>query len=108
MNIPTNITNITRIDGNAIALRIRTIEFTNPVHAERIVIGGLHFLRLIHLETLCRAELLLDEVGAGETVGVERWLLDGEGGEALDGGLRLDDVGVGVWVHWWLRVVHCW
>lgn len=84
MSIPTTITNITTINGQAVALSPCTILLAAPIHAHRIIIGRFHLLLLIHLQALSGSELLCNDFAAGEAEGVKGWLLNVEGRKSGD------------------------
>ena len=96
--IPAAFTNVATFDGQAIALGPCTILLTNPVHAERVIISGLHLLLLVHVGVLSVVHLLSGELVACQAPSAEGWLLDVEGRETVDGGLRLDHVRLVGWL----------
>ncbi|KAF4628968.1 hypothetical protein G7Y89_g9182 [Cudoniella acicularis] len=86
-SIPSAITDITTINRNPISLRPAIVQLANPVEAIRIIVSGLHVLFLVHLETLSRGQLLLEDFSASEAESTVGWLLDAEGGETANGGV---------------------
>ena len=112
LRIPTNVTNIAAINRKAIALRKGAIQLPHPIHARRIIITRLHFLLLVHLQSLRCSKLLSHDLVTGKTPGPHGWLLNLECWKTsgcwlwLDHVLRIGLVGlVGVWIRhlWWVH-----
>lgn len=117
LSIPAALANVAAINGQAVSLGVSTVELSHPVHAHGVVVSRLHFLLLVHLETLGGGELLVQELSASQTDGVLGRLGDVEGRQPSGGWLRLDDVlGEGLvlvgvnssWVVHRLRVGYVW
>jgi hypothetical protein len=80
---------------------------SNPVHAVRILVCGLHFLLLVDVGSLCVRHLLSQHFTASLTVRTVGRLHDAEVWKALDRRLLLNDVrllSVGVRIVGWLRL----
>jgi hypothetical protein len=78
---------------------------SDPIHAEGIVISGLHFLLFVNVRSLGINHLLSEDFSTCLTVRAICGLHDVEVRKAGDRWLLLDDVGLlGVWIIDWLRL----
>jgi hypothetical protein len=115
LRIPTNVTNIAAINRKAIALCKGAIQLPHPIHARRIIITRLHFLLLVHLQSLRCSKLLAQDLVTSKTPGPHGWLLNLECWKTsgcwlwLDHVLRIGLAGlvglIGVWIRhlWWVH-----
>ena len=76
LSIPSHFANIAAINSQAVSLRPSVVQLPYPVEAKFVVIRRLHLLRLVHLETGRRLQLLSHDFPTSKTDGAEGWLLN--------------------------------